>query len=435
MTRPARVIACAVMAGCAAGWAADVRAAEDPPPQESPAPADRVARFDRFPEPGSGVDVAGELVEINHSDRRGGLRLDGDFDVNRYEQSPTFHFALLPYCEVYFHGAPASLADIPLGTHLHGRFLLPPEGEPPLATFEAAEAKVAEKYLPRQTHAYVLEDDFSFRARRGLAWKVDTIDLEKGKLGLVAVRVKVPAAEAAAPDVPAAEAPAAEEPAAERPAAQTVPASPPAFEPIAPEERLTLDIDAATRIWKGNGGGALADLAAGQIVQANLGWTPDWGNRGFHAADLWLDEESRAAASERQRRVQVRHMRHFFVPAFIDHVEHLEGGRGIITVTLFGGMDQSLYDDICKKTQLVYLAAAQRTLRLWRMEHHHQYGNVIEIEQAADPPPGSSGYRLRIKMSPQLLEAYRPGRIVRIRQARWPNPSHPKEMRAIGMDP
>jgi hypothetical protein len=298
--------------------------------------------------------------------------------------------------------------------------LLPPEGEPPLATFEAAEAKAAEKYLPRQTHAYVLEDDFSFRARRGLAWKVDTVDLEKGKLGLVAVRVKVPAPEA---------------PAAEGPAVESLPASPPPFEPMVPEERLTLDIDAATRIWKGNGGGALADLAAGQIVQANLGWTPDWGNRGFHAADLWLDEESRAAARERQRQVHVRHMRHFFVPAFIDHVEHLEGGSGIITLTPFAGMDQSLYDDICKKTHLVYLAAAQRTLRQWRMEHHHQYGHVIESERAADPPPGSSGYRLRIKMSPRLLEAYRPGRIVRIRDGRWPNPTHPMEMRAIWSDP
>ncbi len=430
MTRPTRGIACAVMAACAAGWGAGLRSAEDPPPPEPPALADRVARFDRFPEAGSGVDVAGELVEINHSDRRGGLRLDGNFDLYRYEECPTFRFALLPYCEVYFHGAPASLADIPLGTHLHGRFLLPPEGEPPLATFEESEAKIAEKYLPRQTHGYLLEDDFSFRARRGIAWKVDTVDLEKGKLGLVAVRVKAPAAEAAA-----AEAPAAEGPAAEGPAPETVPTSPPAFEPMVPEERLTLDIDVATRIWKGNGGGVLADLAVGQIVQANLGWTPSWGFRGFHAADLWLDEESRAAASERQRRVHVRHMRHFFVPAFIDHVEHLEGGSGIMTVTPFAGMDQSLYDDICKKTAVVHPKAAQRTLRQWRMENHNQYGSVIESERAADPPPGSSGYRLRIKMQRQLLEGYRTGQIVRIRQARWPNPTHPREMRAIGADP
>lgn len=435
MILPARLIACAVMTACAACWAADARVAEDPPPPEQPAPADRVARFDRFPEPGSGVDMAGELVEINHSDRRGGLRLDGDFDYRRYEESPAFRFALLPYCEVYFHGAPASLADIPLGTHLHGRFLLPPEGEPPLATFDPAEAKVAEKYLPRQTHAYILEDDFSFRARRGLAWKVETVDLDKdkpdkGKLTLSAVRLqaRVPSDPAAGDKVP-------EGQPAEDTVPETVAAESPAFETIVPEERLTLDIDAATRVWKGNGGGSLADIAAGQIVQVNLGWTPNWANRGFHAADLWLDEESRAAASERQRRVHVRHMQHFFVPAFIEHVEHLDGGRGIITVTLFGGMDQSLYDDLCKKSQLLYLAAAQRTLRLWRMEHHHQYGNVIEIEQAADPPPGSSGYQLRIRMSPQLLEGYRPGRIVRIRWGAWPNPSHPKEMRAIGFDP
>lgn len=374
--------------------------ANDSPPSQPLAFEKDVARFDEFPAPDSGVDVAGELVEADHSNRRGGLRLDGDFDYRRYTYAPTFRFALLPYCEVYLHGAPASLADIPLGTHLRGRFLLPPKDEPPLVTFDEAESKLAQTYLPQHTYAYILEDDFSFYTRRDLAWEVEAVDLEKGKLSLSKVGA----------------------------------ASAPSDKDFR-EESLKVDIDMATRVWKADKSGNLADISIGDIAQVNLGWAPGWSNRGFHCADIWLDRESQLIATERQRRVHVRHIRHFFVPAMIEHVEHLDGGRGIITVIPFSGMDPSLYEDICKENQLVYLAVAQRTLRLWRMDQYTQRGNVIEVNRSPAPAPGDSSYRLRIKMHPQLLEAYRPGRVVRIRHEDWPNPFHPREMRAEGFDP
>ena len=40
---------------------------------------------------------------------------------------------MLPYGSIYYHGAPAALQDIPLGTHLHGLFYLkePDDKSPP----------------------------------------------------------------------------------------------------------------------------------------------------------------------------------------------------------------------------------------------------------------------------------------------------------------
>lgn len=105
--------------------------------------ADYVPELGTFPPSGVGVELAGELVTLDHVNRRGGPRLDGDFEEDRYDPAPSFAFALLPYGEVYFHGAPADLHDLPLGTRLSGRFLLPPEGD---TTIPA----VASKYLPRR---------------------------------------------------------------------------------------------------------------------------------------------------------------------------------------------------------------------------------------------------------------------------------------------
>ena len=59
----------------------------------------------------------GELVFGDHINRRGSLRIftDGYFRERRLH-----HFAMLPYGMIYYHGAPADLRDIPLGTILYG---------------------------------------------------------------------------------------------------------------------------------------------------------------------------------------------------------------------------------------------------------------------------------------------------------------------------
>lgn len=360
-------------------------------------PADYLPTLAEFPPPGVGVELAGELVTVDHVNRRGGLRLDGDFEEDRYHSAPTFAFALLPYGEVYFHGAPADLHDLPLGTRLSGRFLLPPEGD---TTIPA----VASKYLPRQNHALIVEDDSSRALRAGRGWKATAFDREQGRLTLEPVSLT--------------------------------------GEPVAGGEPVTHSVDDSTRIWKGGGSGTLDDVAtaagAGGIIQANLTWHPDWANKQFHCSDLWLDPPAWEAARERQRQLHLRRMKHYWIPARIDHVEHESAGQGGLTVTLLGGCDAKLYADFVdnggvpgRMSTGVVMACADPTLRTWWQNHDKATGSVTARREIADPPAGSSGIELDIRLTTPMQEGFQPGRFVRLgaHTHRWPQPMPPPEWR------
>ena len=101
---------------------------------------DYIPKLNEFPPPNTGAYIAGELVTVDPINRRGGLRLDGDFNDDRYDKASAHQFALLPYGMIWYHGAPAELRDIPIGTHLHGRFYLPPEGSKTIPPPEGASA-------------------------------------------------------------------------------------------------------------------------------------------------------------------------------------------------------------------------------------------------------------------------------------------------------
>jgi len=360
-------------------------------------PADYVPKLAEFPPVGVGVDLAGELVSVDHVNRRGGLRLDGDFEEDRYHAAPTFAFALLPYGQVYFHGAPADLHDVPLGTRLVGRFVLPPEGD---TTVPA----VASKYLPLQNHALLLEDDFSRALRAGRGWKATAFDREQGRLTLQAVSL--------------------------------------ASEPVAGSEPVAHSVDGSTRIWKGAGFGTLDDLAAtaaaGGIIQTNLTWHPDWANKQFHCSDLWLDVPAWEAARERQRQLHLRRMKHFWLPARIDAVKHEAAGQGSLTVTLLGGCDPALYADFednggvaGRASTGVVVACADPALRTWWQNHDKASGSVTARRTLPDPPPGSSGIELDIRLETPLQEGFQPGRFVRVgaRSRGWPESKPPPEWR------
>lgn len=132
--------------------------------------AEYVPKAGEFPPPGAGVYLAGELVEIDHVNRRGAIRLVGDNDDSRYHSAPSHRFAMLPFGWLRYHGAPAELRDIPIGTVLHGTFLLPPSGDTTIPPSK-------DKYVPRHSHALALEDDFSFYRRQGRAWKPASVSL------------------------------------------------------------------------------------------------------------------------------------------------------------------------------------------------------------------------------------------------------------------
>ncbi len=346
---------------------------------------DYVPKLGEFPPPGSGHHLAGELVTIDPINRRGGLRLDGDFTSNRYHVAQPHEFAMLPFGMIWYQGAPAELRDIPLGTHLHGTFYLPLEGEE-----ETLPKHPQPRYASPYNHALLLEDDFSFYQRRGQAWKVEQIDREAGRLHVVAV-------------------------------------GEPAEHGLGGEQSFW--IDSATRVWREDRISDWLAIEPGQEIQVNLNWSPQWENRQFRAQDVWVDAASRAAATERQRRVHVRFQKYRWLAGWVDEVEHLGGSRGIVTLTVFGGMDESLYDELrTKQAHGLGVAAAEVTLRAYWHDHDHKFGRILELREHADPPPGSSGIQIRWQTN-ELLEGYRPNRIVRVRLSDWPRVKSPPEER------
>src|SRR5437660_1545736 len=116
-----------------ASFAQEKKPSPTPPVQKA---KEQPLKAGEFPPAGSGTYLAGELVIVDPVNRRGGLRLDGDGLGGRYDGGPLHYFAMLPYGTILYNGAPAELRDIPLGTHVHGYFHLPPRGDestiPPL---------------------------------------------------------------------------------------------------------------------------------------------------------------------------------------------------------------------------------------------------------------------------------------------------------------
>jgi hypothetical protein len=338
------------------------------------AETNRAPKFGQFPAEEVGRYVAGELVSLDHVNRRGALRVDGDGSDETYHHTATLRFAMLPYGTVWRHGAPAEIRDLSIGTHLHGTFLHAGEGDtaklPPPIGYD--------RYIPKENRALILEDDFTFHQRRGNAWRVE------------------------------------------------------ATNGTSTNKPTVFTLDRSTRVWKGRGYGELEDLALGALVQCAFTWAPDWQNGQMHVADVWLDDESRAVATERQRHIHIRHQKHRWLAGWVDHVEHQPGGKGNVTLTIFGGMDSSLYDDI-RKAKGFAVAAAEPTLRTWWQDHDKKSGELVERKELPSPPPGSSGIQLRIKIS-ELLEGYRPGYIVRVRPNGWPNVKMPPEERVRGME-
>ena len=350
------------------------------------------AAEDYIPQPAMFPDqpgnyLAGELVTIDAINRRGGLRLDGDFNDDRYDKAQPHNFAMLPYGMIYYHGAPADLRDIPLGTHLHGSFYLPPKG----GEKTVPPTKGPPQYGSKYNHAILLEDDFSYFQRRGWAWRV--VEVNRGNPS----RLKVVAS------------------------GKT--------EGVEFEKEHSFWIDDATRVWKGR---ELLDweaIAADQVVQVNLTWSPEWRNRQFRVCDVWIDEPSRTAATERQRRNHVRFQKHRWLAGWVDHVQHLGGSNGIVTITLFGGMDPSLYDEVKqKRAHGNAVAVAEPTLRTYWQGHDKQDGSIVEPKESSNPPLGNSGIQIRWKTG-ALLDGFRPGRIVRLRCHDWPNVKLPPEER------
>ena len=108
---------------------------------------------------------------VDHANRRGSIRVQGAGMFFRNDPHP---FAMLPYGIVRYHGAPADLRDIPLGTVLHVRAFLPPDPKisavpvlPVDNRKKDAELHRGAGIFPAENHVLLLEDEPSHCLREG----------------------------------------------------------------------------------------------------------------------------------------------------------------------------------------------------------------------------------------------------------------------------
>ncbi len=360
----------------------------------------------KFPPIEKAHTYQGELVFVDHVNRRGSLRVLG---VGVFRRNDPHPFAMLPYGMVRYHGAPADLRDIPLGTILHVTAYLPPD--PKLSSVPVLPVdnkdRDANHYrgigvFPAENHVLLLEDEPSYCQRMGMAWKLKGVDLEKPATPILATL----------------------EP---KQAGDTKPA----------EQKLTFDN--ATRIWRGREALSVADLIAegkktldGQPVRLGLVWKPcpDGIFLRLHISDIWLDDASLQRAAQNQAETHKAFIRSRWMPAHVDNVEYGKFGRAKVTVTLFGGMDPALYADF-QKGNPALINAAENTLKHagghYGPAHMASKGPIADVVKLpGEAPMGSSGIQVSMETD-LIIEGIRPGKVVRIRPGLWPAVDLPRE--------
>ncbi|SKA96934.1 hypothetical protein SAMN02745166_02499 [Prosthecobacter debontii] len=391
-----------------------VHAANEEPKAKSQAPEVEPFRPEagKFPPLEKAYSYRGELVFVDHANRRGSLRVQG---AGTYFRNAPHPFAMLPYGIVRYHGAPADLRDIPLGTVLHVKAYLPPDPKIsavpvlPIDNKEKTAGYSGAGIAPAENHVLLLEDEPSHCLRESLIWKLMELDLKNNEGMITAIREPKEGARGEKPT----------------------------------EEKLTLD--AATRIWRGRECLTPADLVAegtwpasgkkslnAQAVQLGITWkpTPDGIFTRFHISDIWLDDTAMERASLVQTETHKAFIRSRWMPAWVDKVEYGKFGRATVTATLFGGMDASLYADFQKGSQML-VNGAENTLKHaggnYGPAHMASKGPIQNVIQASgEAPLGSSGIQIQFETD-LIIEGIRPTRVVRVRPASWPQVQVPRE--------
>lgn len=352
----------------------------------------------------------GELVFVDHANRRASVRVQG---AGTYFRNAPHPIAMLPYGIVRYHGAPADLRDIPLGTILHIRAFLPPDPKIsavpvlPVGNKNKTSGYSGKGIAPAENHVLLLEDEPSHCLREGKVWKLGQLDIRHNAGTIVASR-KTKTGEA----------------------------------DIAEEETLTFD--AATRIWRGRERLGVKDLITEGIwpasgkkaldteVQLGITWkpTPSGVFTRFHISDIWLDDTAMQRAILNQTETHKAFIRTRWLPGWVDAVEYGKFGSATVTATLFGGMDESLYADF-KKGVPALMNSVENTLKhthgAYGPAHMACKGPILEVVKSdEDVPLGSSGIQIRFKTD-LIIEGIRPGRIVRVRPNGWPKVNLPRE--------
>lgn len=346
--------------------AASVRA-EDPPKFRTDGGDDKLPWYSlkpgEFPPIGSAHLISGELIGLDHVNRTGVIRVDRNDSQRTDDYDKPLPFAMTACGSLRYHGAPAEIRDIPIGTHLFGLFY---------------EEEVNGKKVFRQ--CIHLADDFSEAESHGMLWRIT--ELQRNKDTLVAVRHLKDQAEG--------------------------------------EKPKAFVIKPATRVWKGNGFGSLDDVAVDQEVLLNLTVCTIKGPG--RCTDLWLDEEARKTATTRQ---MTQH--HLFTRehGLACRVTAVDNPNKVVTVALFDGFDRTLLNEY-KQGQHVAAAVAEETLRTHDQINDTMRGPIVKVEEVTPAGIGDTGLRLSFRPS-ELLEGFRPGRVIRLFGSGWHVDDLPRE--------
>jgi hypothetical protein len=365
----------------------------------------------KFPPLEKAHSYRGELVFVDHANRRGSIRVQG---AGMYFRNKPHPFAMLPYGIIRYHGAPAELRDIPIGTVLHARSFLPPDPKlsaVPVLPINNRNKKAGYSGVgtaPAENHVLLLEDEISHCLREGKVWKLKQLNIRDNAGTIIASR------------------------------------KPKAGEDAKAEEE-TMTFDAATRIWRGRERLGVEDLVTEGIWPANgkktlndqavllgITWrpTPKGVFTRFHVSDVWLDDTAMQRAAHNQTETHKAFIRSRWMPGWIDAVEYGKFGHATVTATLFGGMDDSLYADF-KKGVSAMMNGVENTLKHaggnYGPAHMASRGTILEVTKTdGKAPMGSSGIQIRFETD-LIIEGIRPGRVIRVCPGNWPQVNLPRE--------
>lgn len=353
----------------------------------------------QFPPENSWHAIPGELMLVDHLERHFQIRVDRNDTQDRGVWDLPLDAVMLPYGAIWYHGAPAALQDIPLGTHLHGQFYLkdPDDKTPPAP---AANNRKTPEYEFRR--CFLLEDDFTYDTRQKQLWRIESIDPETKKLTATLMNG-------------------------------------------APEGHPKIfDFTTGTRVFKGNCFADLKAMEPGQTVLFNLTWVTLYGPG--RVTDVWLDEPSRTLATTQQMELHRNHIRERGLAGWITAVDD---DAQTVTITFFGGIDPKLLDDL-RLPPLppppnatpkpgenpgdlrAGIAVARDSLMTYDPVNDRKTGTIVSTKKIP-AEPGSSGVQIQVKVD-MMLEGYRPKKIVRVYPGAWKVNALPKEEQYFGRE-
>ena len=379
-----------------------VLANETPTPKGKPGRRDWYRLVDgQFPPEGSAHAVSGELMGLDHLERRFQIRVDRNDSQDRGIWDLPLDATMLPYGSTWFHGSPAALTDIPMGTHLHGLFYLnDPDDKTPLPPGPYNNRHTPDANFRR---CFRIEDDFTFYASHNQLWQIDNVDLAAMKLTATL----------------------------QQDGKLTGPAK-------------VFDLLTSTRVMKGNGFADLKSLDKGQTVLLDLTWVTLYGPG--RITDIWIDEPARQLAAAQQLERHRNYTRERGLPGWVTAVDD---DAQIVTITFFGGVDPKLFDELTltdgnKVGWPMYkeaddpnapkgtIAVALPSLMTYDPVNDRKGGNILAITKIP-PEPGSSGVQIKVKCD-LMLEGFRPRHLVRFFPATWKVVQLPQEERFAGKE-